>query len=283
MILLGRCAVFFLPGVPHEMRFMFSEHVLPMLRRRQGQKGSRGGRLTVTTFGMTEAAVGEKMAGFESDFPRLRLGLCAVFPEIQVRISAPVGETDVSGQVLEQARRWIRARLAGHVLSFEGKSMAEVLGSLLRQKGATLGVAESCSGGLLADLLTDVSGSSDYFLFSAVTYSNRAKVAVLGVKAHTIERFGAVHEETAAEMAAGARRVSGAVYGISTTGIAGPTGGTTEKPVGTVCIGLAGPFGTASRRHRFFFDNRRLHKKIFAYAAMDLLRRRLLETSKLET
>jgi nicotinamide-nucleotide amidase len=155
--------------------------------------------------------------------------------------------------------------------------MAEVLGSLLRQKKATLGVAESCSGGLLADLLTDVSGSSDYFLFSAVTYSNRAKVEVLGVKAHTIERFGAVHEETAAEMAAGARRVSGAVYGISTTGIAGPTGGTSDKPVGTVCIGLAGPFGTTSRRYQFFFDNRRLHKKIFAYAAMDLLRRRLLE------
>jgi nicotinamide-nucleotide amidase len=278
MILLGRCAVFFLPGVPYEMRFMLSEHVLPMIRRRQGLEGAGGGRLTVTTFGLTEAAVGEKMIGFGTDFPQLRLGLCAEFPEIQVRISAPGGEAAVAGQVLEQTKGWIRERLARHVLSFEGKSMAEVLGSLLRQKKVTLGVAESCSGGLLADLLTDVSGSSDYFLFSAVTYSNRAKVEVLGVKAQTIEQFGAVHEETAAEMAAGARRVSGAVYGISTTGIAGPTGGTPDKPVGTVCIGLAGPFGTTSRRYQFFFDNRRLHKKIFAYAAMDLLRRRLLET-----
>ena len=282
MVLLGRCTVFFLPGVPHEMRFMLSEHVLPMLRRRQGREGSEGGRLTVTTFGMTEAAVGEKMVGFDSDFPQLRLGFRAVFPEIHLRISAPAGEAAAHGQALEPVQGWIRERLAGHVLSFEGKSMAEVLGSLLRQKKATLGVAESCSGGLLADLLTDVSGSSDYFLFSAVTYSNRAKIEVLGVEAHTIERFGAVHEETAAEMAAGARRVAGAVYGMSTTGIAGPTGGTSEKPVGTVCIGLAGPSGTESRRHQFFFDNRRLHKKIFAYAAMDLLRRRLLETLKLE-
>jgi nicotinamide-nucleotide amidase len=232
---------------------------------------------------MTEAAVGEKMSGFEIDFPQLQLGLCAKFPEIQVRISVPGGEAAVDGRVLEQAQGWIRKRLAQHVLSFEGKSMAEVLGGLLRQKKATLGVAESCSGGLLADLLTDVSGSSEYFLFSAVTYSNRAKLEVLGVKAHTIERFGAVHEETAAEMAAGARRVSGAVYGIATTGIAGPTGGTPDKPVGTVCIGLAGPFGTKSRRHQFFFDNRRMHKTIFAYAAMDLLRRRLLETLTLET
>jgi nicotinamide-nucleotide amidase len=129
-------------------------------------------------------------------------------------------------------------------------------------------------------MLTDVSGSSDYFLFGAVTYSNHAKVDVLGVSAQTIERCGAVAEETAAEMAAGVRRRAGAVYGISTTGVAGPTGGTVAKPVGTVCVGLCGPFGTLSRRHHFFFDNRRMHKRIFAYAAMDLLRQRLLDDGR---
>lgn len=280
MILLGRCALFFLPGVPHEMRHLLTESVLPMIRRQQGREAKGAPRLVVTTFGMTEAAVGEKMVGFETDFPQLRLGLCAVFPEIQVRINAPGGEAADVGQTMEEAQRWLQARLARHVLSFEGQSMGEVLGRLLRQEQATLGVAESCSGGLMADLLTDVPGSSDYFLFSAVTYSNRAKVEVLGVKAQTIERCGAVHEETAAEMAAGVRRVSGARYGVSTTGIAGPTGGTPDKPVGTVCVGLATPRGTESRRYHFFFDSRRMHKMIFAYSAMNLLRHRLLKGNR---
>ncbi|MFZ0613040.1 MAG: CinA family nicotinamide mononucleotide deamidase-related protein [Desulfobacterales bacterium] len=275
MIQLGRCAVFFLPGVPHEMRHMLAEAVVPMIRRRLGRSGAGDGRLTVTTFGLPEAAVGEKMIGFDTAFPQLRLGLCADFPEIQVRISAPGKEAAAAAETIVSAQEWIEARLAPHVLSCEGQSLAEVLGSLLRREGVTLALAESCSGGLMADLLTDVSGSSDYFLFSAVTYSNHAKIEVLGVKPRTIDCFGAVHEETAAEMATGARRVAGATYGLATTGIAGPTGGTPEKPVGTVCIGLAGPSGTESRRYHFSFDNRRMHKKIFAYTALNLLRRRI--------
>ncbi len=275
MIQLGRCAMFFLPGVPHEMRHMLTEAVVPMIRRRLGTSGAGDGRLTVTTFGLPEAAVGEKMLGFDTAFPQLRLGLCADFPEIRVRISAPGKEAAAAAESLGAAQAWIEARLAPHVLSCEGASLAEVLGGLLRRERATLALAESCSGGLIADLLTDVSGSSDYFLFSGVTYSNHAKIEVLGVQRRTLESFGAVHEQTAAEMAAGARRVAGATYGLATTGIAGPTGGTPEKPVGTVCIGLAGPFGTESRRYHFSFDSRRMHKKIFAYTAMNLLRRRL--------
>lgn len=274
-IQLGRCAMFFLPGVPHEMRHMLAESVVPMIRRRLGRSGVGDGRLTVTTFGLPEAAVGEKMIGFDTAFPQLRIGLCADFPEIQVRISAPGKAAAAAAETLGLAQEWIEARLAPHVLSCEGKSLAEVLGGLLRRDGATLALAESCSGGLMADLLTDVSGSSDYFLFSGVTYSNHAKIEVLGVQPQTLDRFGAVHEETAAEMAVGARRVAGATYGLATTGIAGPTGGTPEKPVGTVCIGLDGPFGTESRRYHFSFDSRRMHKKIFAYSAMNLLRRRL--------
>ncbi|MFZ0727364.1 MAG: CinA family nicotinamide mononucleotide deamidase-related protein [Desulfobacterales bacterium] len=275
MIQLGRCAVFFLPGVPHEMRHMLTEAVVPMIRRRLGRSGAGDGRLTVTTFGLPEAAVGEKMTGFDTAFPQLRLGLCADFPEIQVRISAPGKEAAAAADTLASAQEWIAARLAPHVLSTEGRSLAEVLGGLLRRKQATLALAESCSGGLMADLLTDVSGSSDYFLLSAVTYSNRAKIEVLGVRPQTIDSVGAVHEETAAEMAAGARRVAGATYGLATTGIAGPTGGTPEKPVGTICIGLAGASGTEARRYHFSFDSRRMNKKIFAYTAMNLLRRRL--------
>ncbi|MGD8412537.1 MAG: CinA family protein, partial [Desulfobacterales bacterium] len=131
-------------------------------------------------------------------------------------------------------------------------------------------------GGLMADMLTGVSGSSDYFVFSGVTYSNQAKIDILKVSKDTIERYGAVHTETAIEMARGARDISGATYGLSTSGIAGPTGGTAEKPVGTVCIGLATPEGTAGHRFRFWFNSRTMHKQMFASAALEVLRRELM-------
>jgi nicotinamide-nucleotide amidase len=155
--------------------------------------------------------------------------------------------------------------------------MPAVVGSLLRGHQATLAVAESCTGGLIAHLLTGVAGSSDYFLFSAVTYANQAKIDVLGVEKKTLRNHGAVHEETARQMAAGARRVANADYGLSTTGIAGPSGGTPQKPVGTVCIGLADRQGSAAQRFHLNFDNRRMNKRIFAFAALEQLRQALLE------
>lgn len=158
----------------------------------------------------------------------------------------------------------------------DGESMEAVVGGLLRRKKASLAIAESCTGGLLSHWITNVSGSSDYFLFSGVTYSNEAKIKVLGVLPETIERYGAVHEETAKEMAEGARRVSGADYGLATTGIAGPGGGTDEKPVGTVCIGLATPDVIKGYRFNFTSGNRSMNKKIFAMKALDLLRMELL-------
>jgi nicotinamide-nucleotide amidase len=137
-------------------------------------------------------------------------------------------------------------------------------------------VAESCTGGLLSHLLTEIAGSSDYFLFSAVTYANSAKTTVLGVSEETLRRCGAVHEETAREMAAGVRRVCGAVYGVSTTGIAGPTGGSAEKPVGTVCIGLACGEKALGWRFHYRYDRRFMNKQIFAMKALDILRREML-------
>ena len=154
--------------------------------------------------------------------------------------------------------------------------MEAVAGSLLRREKATIAVAESCTGGLISHLLTNVPNSSDYFLFSGITYSNKAKIKVLGVSEATLKKYGAVHEETAKEMADGVRRVAGATYGISTTGIAGPGGGTGEKPVGTVCIGIAAPDSVEGYRFNFQFNERLRNKKIFAITALDLLRRKLL-------
>jgi nicotinamide-nucleotide amidase len=166
--------------------------------------------------------------------------------------------------------------LGKRVLSTDGRRLPEVLGSMLMDRRATLAVAESCTGGLMAKQLTDVPGSSGFFLLSAVTYANEAKMAVLGVAPETLERYGAVAEATAREMAEGARRCAGADYALSTTGIAGPDGGTAEKPVGTVCIGLATPEGTRTFRYAFPFGDRDLNRRLFAATAFDRLRQYLL-------
>jgi nicotinamide-nucleotide amidase len=152
----------------------------------------------------------------------------------------------------------------------------QVVGNLLRTKNASLALAESCTGGLIAHLLTNVAGSSDYFLFSAVTYSNDLKMKILDVKSLTLNRYGAVSRETATEMALGVQRVSGATYGLSVSGIAGPGGGTKDKPVGTVCIGLADASFTKGYRFKFTCENRQTYKRVFATAALDVLRQELL-------
>jgi nicotinamide-nucleotide amidase len=155
--------------------------------------------------------------------------------------------------------------------------MPMVVGDLLRQNQATLAVAESCTGGRIANWLTDVAGSSDYFVFSGVTYANKAKSTILDVSPDLIAQYGAVHEETAKAMASGARRVAGTTYGLATTGIAGPGGGTPEKPVGTVCIALATPEHVVGRRLFFPFGQRNMNKTIFAMAALDMLRKELMD------
>ena len=146
---------------------------------------------------------------------------------------------------------------------------------LLREKGATLACAESCSGGLIGSILTDVPGSSDVFLLSVVAYHNDIKRDVLGVEAATLEAHGAVSEETVIEMVAGARRLSGASYAVAISGIAGPGGGTPEKPVGTIWLAASCPDWTKTHKLSLPFDRRR-NKIVGAYSALDLLRRALL-------
>ena len=153
-----------------------------------------------------------------------------------------------------------------------------IVGRLLTQQGTTLAVAESCTGGLISHSLTNVPGSSNYFLFAAVTYSNSSKINILGVSQDTIEKYGAVHPITAKEMAEGARKISGATYGLATSGIAGPTGGTKEKPVGTLCLGLATPEGANGMKLNFSDHDRKALKEVFAKAALDQLRLKLLYT-----
>jgi nicotinamide-nucleotide amidase len=272
---IDRCTFFFLPGVPHEMRAMLHEQVLPALHAMQGTATQFRQTRVLSTFGLPESIVGERVAGITGTFPDIKLGLRAKFPEIQVKLylngrDAAQGETR-----LAEAVQWARERLIPNVFSVDERSMAAEVGELLRRRKATLAVAESCTGGLIANWLTNTAGASDYFLLSAVVYANDSKVKVLGVSEETLARNGAVDEETARQMAEGARRAAGATYGLATTGIAGPGGGSAEKPVGTICSALAGPDETISRRLTLSFGQRQMNKQMFAMLALDLLRRYL--------
>jgi nicotinamide-nucleotide amidase len=272
-----RCEMFFLPGVPHEMRQMLTADVIPRLTQLQGR--ARSVRLvnTLSIFGLGESATAERLEGFGERFPHIKLGFRAKFPEIHVKFYGSGPDEDQLRSQLAKAEDWVRQRLGNKILSNTGESLEQVVGKLLRTRNETLAVAESCTGGLIADLITEVPGSSDYFELSAVTYANSAKINILGVAAGTLDAHGAVSEETAGEMARGVQRISGASYGLATSGIAGPGGGTDDKPVGTVCIGLATVDSVSRHRYHFTFDNRRLNKKMFAAVALNLLRRELLK------
>ncbi|MCJ7617725.1 MAG: nicotinamide-nucleotide amidohydrolase family protein, partial [Desulfobacterales bacterium] len=197
------------------------------------------------------------------------------FPIIYVKLYIREKDKERANILLENASEFVLNKIGEFAFSADGESMEALLGGLLRGEKATIAVAESCTGGLISHLLTNVPGSSDYFLFSGVAYSNKAKIKVLGVSEATLKEYGAVHEETVKQMADGARRVAGATYGISTSGIAGPGGGTNEKPVGTLCIGIATPDSVEAYRFNFQLNERLRNKRIFAITALDLLRRKL--------
>ncbi len=276
MMILGKCRLFFLPGVPSEMRRMLSESVIPRIEALQEGVRQFCRVQTLTTFGLTESLTGERLKEFSHYFPEIQLGFRAKFPEIQVKFYVRGNDADQVEVMIREASRWVSEKLGHKLISADGESMEAVVGRLLSQNKSTIAVAESCTGGLIAHWLTNVAGSSDYFLYSGVVYANQAKIALLGVSQDTLNRHGAVHEETAREMALRVRQITGASYGLATSGIAGPGGGTEEKPVGTVCIGLATADGVRSYRFQYRFRSREMNKQIFAMTALDLLRRELL-------
>ncbi|MFZ2633731.1 MAG: CinA family nicotinamide mononucleotide deamidase-related protein [Desulfosalsimonadaceae bacterium] len=281
ILTIGRCRFYFLPGVPREMEKMFAASVIPDIALFQGNAGTITLQKQLSLFGLPEAKVNDRLAGFPEHFPSIKLGMLARFPVITVKLTAlcPADEVGKPGleEEMNRAGDWAATRLGDPVFDREGRSMEAVVGDLLVQNSATISVAESCTGGLVAHLLTNVAGSSDYFLFSGVTYANQAKIDLLGVAKETLDTFGAVSVETVRQMAEGVRRMSGATYGLATSGIAGPSGGTPEKPVGTVCIGIASEKGTQAFRFYSPFNERLLNKQIFAIWALDSLRKFLIK------
>jgi len=276
MLKIDRCLFFFLPGVPFEMQKMLSDTVLARLEKLRGDVCEYSMTRTISTFGLAESATAERLTGISGMFPEINFGFRAKFPEIQIKLYGKGKNKEALHQCMDKAASAVIEEIGDNVFSEDESSMEAVVGRLLLKENATIAVAESCTGGLISHLLTNVPGSSNYFLFSGVTYSNEAKQKVLGVSSEILENYGAVHENTAKEMAADVRRIAESDYGLATSGIAGPDGGTDEKPVGTVCIGVATRRSTQGFRFFFPFNSRGRNKKIFAMKALDILRRELL-------
>lgn len=262
-----------LPGVPHEMRRMTEETVVPWLAARSPEQ--RFASRVFSTFGLAESKLDELLAGV-AEPGEARLAFRAAFPRVQARLTIVGAPEENLEARLDALELRVRERLGTHLYAVGNEGMEETVGRLLRERNQTLAVAESCTGGLIGHRITDVPGSSAYFLLGTVTYSYEAKQEVLGVRAGTLARHGAVSTETAEEMARGVRRLAGADLGLATTGIAGPGGGTPDKPVGTVCIALAGEGGVWSRRYDLGSRGRDWVKAMTAQVALDRLRRHLL-------
>lgn len=262
-----------LPGPPRELRPMFTEQVMPILLEQFPLPTPFVCR-TLKTTGMGESQVEEKIAESLRALTDagMDLGYCARIGEVDVRF---VGRGIEAQKNVEEAERIVRGILGPLVFAADDEQLEETVIKLLTHRKQTIALAESCTGGAIADRLTNVPGASAVFLAGLVTYSNAAKQKFLGVRSETLAQHGAVSEATVREMAEGARAATGADYAISVTGIAGPGGGTPEKPVGTVWIGIASASGTIAQRRFNAFD-RETFKNVTSQHALDLLRRQIL-------
>jgi nicotinamide-nucleotide amidase len=262
-----------LPGPPREMRPMFTNHALPLLREKF-PLDSAYACLTLRTTGVGESQVEDEICGPLQPLldAGLVIGYCAHYGSVDVRL---VARGNGAAQLVADAEQIVRKKFDSNIFGTQDEQLNEVVVQLLTERKQTVVTAESCTGGFLANRLTDVSGASVVFSGGFVTYSNEAKESQLGVRAETLKEHGAVSEATVREMAEGARQRLGADYAIAITGIAGPTGGTATKPVGTAFIALA------TAKHTFVINpinryDRATFKVITCQQALELLRRTLL-------
>lgn len=242
----GDCQVYVVPGVPHEMKAMFTLDILPHLTA--CSNGAVILSRTLHTFGLGESMVGERLGKLMDRTRNPSVGTTVSGGIVSLRINARFPSIEQAQRELEATDVQCRQALGDLIYGQDGISLQEVVGKMLADQRQTVATAESCTGGLLAGMFTDVPGSSAYFRQGWVTYTNDAKMQQLGVRPETLEKYGAVSEQTVCEMAQGARNAAGTDFALSISGIAGPDGGTPEKPVGTVCVGLAHAGGVRACR-----------------------------------
>lgn len=263
-----------MPGVPYELKPMVSDYVLPRLRERF--------RLpvivnkTILTHGTGESWIAETISEWEAGLPQnVRIAYLPQPGLVRIRLTVTSTDRHAAEEELEHRVKELTALLPDYFFGFNDDSLEEIVGSLLKKQGKTLATAESCTGGYIAHLLTSIPGSSAYFKGSVVAYSNEIKEDMLKVPKETMIKHGAVSKETATEMAAGIRKHFKTDYAIAVTGIAGPEGGSPEKPVGTTWIAIATPDKVIAQKY-LFGEHRGRNIRIAALTALNLLRKQLL-------
>lgn len=264
--------VWVFPGVPHELEWMLATYFVPWLAEQSG--GRARYRRVFKIAGLTESGVEERLKPYYDAHRGEEITILASHASIEIHLNAH-GSEEESGAALASREAEIRAIFGDRLYGFDDDTLESVIGRMLIERGETLAVAESCTGGLLGSRITDISGSSAYFLGGGICYTGEAKIALAGVDPKLIEEHGQVSEPVAVALARGIRDRFGSTYGVGITGIAGPTGGTPEKPVGTVHVAVAGPDAVMHRKG-LWHGPRTMVKWFSTQQALDLLRRFLL-------
>lgn len=270
----GACTFFFVPGVPREYRHLVATFVVPRIEALGGHREGVTRLKVLKTMGVPESHLDEKMRPLLARHPQVVFGYRTHAPENHLKLLVTAPDDATARRHLEAAEADARALLGEAVFGVDDETLAQVLGRALVERGLTMGVAESCTGGLVSAACTDVAGASTWFVGGAATYAVSAKTTWAKVPAALVDAHGVVSAPVAEAMAAGVREVLGTACGLSTTGYAGPSGGDAQNPVGTVYIGVATPDAVTVERHQFGGDRERV--RLFAAAtAIDALRRRL--------
>jgi nicotinamide-nucleotide amidase len=263
-----------MPGVPNEMKYIMNQHVLPALKKRfTSQKIIHR---NIMTYGTPEAKLAEILIGFEAGLPGfIKLAYLPSSGIIKLRLTGTGNDRGFVSDSIEEQVKKLYAIIPDLIYGENEESLEMVIGKLLREKKSTLSTAESCTGGNIAHMITSVPGSSNYFTGSVIAYDNRVKTQLLGIDEKLIENEGAVSENVVRAMAEGVKRLLKTDYSVATSGIAGPDGGTEEKPVGTLWLAVASESGTVAEKHTFSTD-RTTNITRFSLVALNLLRKQII-------
>lgn len=270
----GEKAVISMPGVPNEMKYIMSEHVLPLLALKVA--GSVIIHKNIMTFGTFEALLAERLETFEKELPgRIKLAYLPAQGIIKLRLTAHGNNFNEIRELVDRQVKKLYGIIPDVIYGEDEVTLEEMTGRLLSERHLTVSTAESCTGGRIASLITSVAGSSGWYKGSVIAYDNSIKVNILGVKPEIISEYGAVSGQTAAAMAEGIRRLTGTDFSVAVTGIAGPSGGTPEKPVGTVWLAVSSEKGTVTEKQTFG-DDRIINISRSSYSALNLLRQQII-------
>ncbi len=269
----GDSMLYFLPGVPEQMRESMNRFVIPDILQRYRPANIPRHRL-LKVYGLSESYIADAFKGLSDELKRVLFGFYPSFPENHITITVQGKKDEEIERDLNRTEEKIRSLLGPYIFASDDKTMESIVGELLKERNMILSVAESCTGGLIGHRLTSIAGGSLYFERGVIVYSNRSKVEMLGVRQQTIDSYGAVSDQTVREMAEGIKKIAKTDMGLAVTGIAGPSGGTQDKPVGTVFIGLSVDGKILSGQYRFSGERDKV-KITTSEMALDWVRRYL--------